>query len=216
MGVTFSYFTDSSSKLNTVGFAEAGKVNVAVIEDEGPSGSDKNYEGPNSNGGNTNEYTTITADGQSASKSVRIKNVNREDYQTGDTWVRVRVVPVLRYNADQGDKAGQIVADADILAASGISNPNSLITLAGGEGGWIEKISDATTYYYYTKTLAPDELTTYLFKTVTFTKAAPAGTHYEVEVLTEGVQKNTLNAAWGITESDLTATNEAANAAAQA
>lgn len=179
-----------------------GHVNVSVIE-TGGSKDNTDLENPGNSDNNTNSYTGNINEG--VTKTVAIKNLDKETYHTVDTYVRVRLVPSFRYN-EGSEYAGQLVP-VNVNADN--------VTYSGMEGGWMVKkttMADGTSenYFYYKEAIAPGENTTQLMTAVKYTGAVPENAHFELQVLTEGVaadQKNTegkgaLEAAWGITAAD--------------
>lgn len=185
VGVTLAMLNQRSQQA-TNAFA-AAVVNVGVVEDE------KTYEDSIDNA-NTNTYTAMSGEAGSPTrtveKKVAIKNIHSEDYPTTDTWVRVRLVPCLRYtqnNEERHETAGQLVP-VDMMADK-VSYSNL--------GDKWEKIGD---YYYYTEALKPNTLTTELIQSVTYKGELPENTHFELQVLTEGVsakQQEAAQNAWG-------------------
>jgi hypothetical protein len=148
------------------------------------------------NGNNTKAYNTMTAAG--IDKEVQIKNINSTDYPTSDTYVRVRLVPKLVYN-DGTEYAGQTVA----------SDMTGMVDYTFGDtAGWSEQQTGDETYYYYTKALAPDEISSDLITHVTYKGEIPADTHFELQVLTEGIaagQHTTTDAAGNVITADYAA-----------
>lgn len=156
-------------------FQGAG-VNIAVYE----NGEELESEGQ----GNVKDYPQIQKD-KAVPKSVRIKNIDSEEYPTTDTYVRVRLVPIFR--------------DAD--GASTAADMTKIRYTYGNEDGlWKKEIVSGETYYYYTKSLAPDESTSELIREVAYEGEVPEGTRFELQVLTEGLAANQSGSlsAWGL------------------
>ncbi len=82
-----------------------GHVNVSVIE-TGGSKDNTDLENPGNSDNNTNSYIGNINEG--VTKTVAIKNLDKETYHTVDTYVRVRLVPCFRYN-EGSEYAGQLV-----------------------------------------------------------------------------------------------------------
>lgn len=200
VGVTLAMLNQRSQQA-TNAFA-AAVVNVGVVEKNG--GTDKTYEDSIDNA-NTNTYTTMSGEAGSptrtVTKEVAIKNIHSTEYPTTDTWVRVRLVPCLRYTEDNDERhetAGQLVPVnmADKVSYSELGDK------------W-EQLGD---YYYYTEALKPNALTTKLIQSVTYNGELPENTHFELQVLTEGVsakQPGAAQDAWGINIPDAMKTTTA-------
>lgn len=155
-------------------------VNIGVVE----NGKDV----PLEDGDNTNTYDQIV-ENQPVTKEVSIKNIDSEEYPTTDTYVRVRLVPIFR------NEAGETVP-ADMSKVS---------YTYGDDSNWRkEETAGGETYYYYTRALAPDEVSGMLITAVTYAGEVPEGTTFELQVLTEGIaanQKDSLSA-WGLSDFD--------------
>lgn len=80
------------------------------------------------------------------------------------------------------------------------------MTTTGTDSKWVVDHSSGESYYYYTDAVTPGSTTTNLITAVTYTGKLPESTHFELQVLTEGVaagQKDadgnsSLKGAWGI------------------
>lgn len=145
-----------------------GKVNVGVIE---------NGKGPYETGDGL-ELDRIG--NEFVEKVVSIKNIDKVDYPTTDTYVRVRLVPAFVY--DSGDHAGEV-------AAVNI-DPNKIVydySSAYEAGDWQAKEIDGETYYFYKKALAPDAVSEALIYGVKYLDTVPENTHFELEVLVDGI-----------------------------
>ncbi|SDY04067.1 hypothetical protein [Eubacterium barkeri] len=173
---------------------DGGHVNVSVIETGGDKTQD--LENPGNADENVNHYTEMTADNPTVSKTVAIKNLDKPDYKTVDTYVRVRLVPILRYN-DGTEYAGQVVP---------VDMAGKVNYTFGTDSKWVVDHSGGESYYYYTEAVTPGSTTTNLITAVTYTGKLPENTHFELQVLTEGIaagQKDadgnsSLKGAWGI------------------
>lgn len=173
---------------------DGGHVNVSVIETGGDKTQD--LENPGNDNENVNHYAVMTAENPTVSKTVAIKNLDKPDYKTVDTYVRVRLVPILRYN-DGTEYAGQVVP---------VDMAGKVNYTFGTDSKWVVDHSSGESYYYYTDAVTPGSTTTNLITAVTYTGKLPESTHFELQVLTEGVaagQKDadgnsSLKGAWGI------------------
>lgn len=177
-------------------------VNIGVVEGENHDqlyeDGIKNAQNPN---GNVNEFDIIKKN-VPAEKIVAIKNIDSPNYPTSDTYVRVRLVPCLRYIAtiqdlDEGrvETAGELVP-VDMKGKVIYNNGGDLGT------GWVkhEDKDSGESYYYYTKPLTPNQITSNLIESVTYIGDLPDNTFFELQVLTEGVsakQEGAAQKAWG-------------------
>lgn len=173
---------------------DGGHVNVSVIE----TGGDKdNTDLENPSEGNVNNFNKVTT-GQEVAKTVAIKNLDKEDYKTVDTYVRVRLVPILRYN-DGTEYAGQVVP---------VDMNGKVQYTYGTDGNWVVNSTSGENYYYYKEVVTPGNTTSNLITAVTYNGNLPDNTHFELQVLTEGVAagqkdaegKGSLEGAWGIAD----------------
>lgn len=143
---------------------ESAKINVQIVEvlpdGSGTQGSDTN---------NAVDFGTICRDNP-VSKEVCVENLHSEEYPTTDTFVRCRIVPILR------DEEGNNTAEDISLRLSGM-----------GQGWKIEELNGEY-YYYWTKELGRGEKTNALFEKVTVTSDIPEGAHLELQVLVDAVQ----------------------------
>lgn len=173
-------------------------VNIGVVEG---NDHDKTYE--DGIKGNNNTFTEVTT-GVPAEKIVAIKNISTTDYPTSDTYVRVRLVPCLRYT-DNIDKDGRHEVAGELVPVdmTGKVTYNESGKLGEKWVKWPDNASDDEAYYYYTVPLTPDapgNISTNLITSVTYTGDLPANTHFELQVLTEGVsakQEGAAKNAWG-------------------
>lgn len=106
------------------------------------------------------------------------ENVEVQSLGTGETYVRVRLVPKW--------------SDQNLSVANIKINLNS--------EDWTSKQEDG--YYYYKKALGKDQTTSNLIQEVTALERTPEydGASFEVKALAEGVQKNkeAVKRVWGI------------------
>lgn len=185
-----------------IGVAEKNSdEEVNIYEDKGSS-KDAPYD---ENGDyNTNaSYEKISESDRTREKEFAVKNITSEEYPTTDTYVRVRLVPMLVYddnekNIDKG-VVGQIVpvdmkGNVKYTFASDITELSEDSFIGADdeeEGSWMYKegtsFDENDRYYYYTKPIAPDETTPILLKEVTYEGELPEGTHFELKVLAEGI-----------------------------
>lgn len=149
---------------------EGKGINIGVIENDGKIV----YEDVN----NIVAFSKISKN-EAVLKKVQIKNINSEAYPTTDTLIRVRLVPMLRYN-DGTKYEGQVVPTA--ITKNVVYDINTK--------DWVVKQENGETYYYYGKTLAPDKLTEPLFTKVTYRDDIPKDAHFELQVLTEGIRSD--------------------------
>ncbi len=166
-GTTFSLLKVKANVI-TNQFTSA-KVNVQVVEIL--PGQTNQKQGSDSN--NTMDFGNIRKD-IPISKSVSIQNVNSEKYPTTDTFVRCRVVPILR-DAENHNIATEIVVEINDNNQPGM--------------GWEAEDIDGERYYYWKEILMPDEETTPLFYSVTVRgQEIPEDAHLELQVLVDAVQ----------------------------
>lgn len=191
--VTYALLSTQSQQ-NVNEFSGAyGQVNISVIENDGketPSDLEDELEGTNKSK-NTVIYDKVgTSD--FISKEVRIKNFDKPDYKTTDTYVRVKLVPQLISDKD----ANEVYAGSVKL----IYQMND----QGDEKNGIWKYSERDDTFYYTRALAPNETTVELLKGVKLAEGSiPKGYHLELNVLTDGIIANpieNLKNAWGLNE----------------
>ncbi len=181
VGLTLAFLNDSDYATNKF---DAGYVNVAVVEngDEGTFYEDGT--------GAQGEGLTLPLVEGTAAKTVQVANKDTYDdgspLNTVDTYVRVKLVPVLKNDLDE-------IVPTDINGA--IVYENLDLT------NW-QKIGD---YYYYKTVLNAGELTTPLFTGVTYTNSLGANEHLEMNVMVEGIAANQTDgtqsspqAVWGV------------------
>lgn len=185
-GVTFALLekkTDTASNEFT-----SGAVNVGVVE------NGVVYESGDSENGNVNDGFAKVTSGEAIIKTVAVKNIDKADYPTADTFVRVRLVPGLVYDAGS-DYAGQIAA-VDMRGRVKYEFADTAHWRYSGFGD--------ERYFYYTQVLEPGETTGNLIQSVTYTGELPEGTHFELKVLVEGiaarqtVQGKSSLSVWGL------------------
>lgn len=172
-------------------------VNIGVLE------NGEIYEDSANGKSNTNSYDRITEANKTIAKEVRIKNIYDANYPTSDTYVRVRLVPCLRYDADYNENgrhetAGELVP-VDMTGKVTYNDQESG-KLGDNWVKWPDVESNDDVYYYYKLPLSPDQATSNLIETVTYTGDLPENTHFELQVLTEGVSAKQADAAknaWG-------------------
>lgn len=170
-------------------------VNIGVVEGEK---HDKIYE-DGINDKNINQFDKITPN-QKAEKIVAIKNIDSPTYPTSDTYVRVRLVPCLRYIEDKENTAQGRNEVKDELVPIDMKGKVTYSELGENWVKWPEISSTDDAYYYYTLPLSPSQITTDLITSVTYTGDLPDNTYFELQVLTEGVsakQNGAAQKAWG-------------------
>lgn len=183
VGATFALLRVQAQGEVTNAFQSA-KINVQVVE-ENPAGgtveSDIN---------NEVDFGSIQKN-EERIKKVQIENVHSEEYPTTDTFVRCRIVPVLR------DAEGNNIATKVDFSIAGTDDTWKEYTEENGEK-----------YYYWTKVLPKEAKTGYLFESVTVTSEIPTGAHLELQVIVDAVQarpyasaedkeKTAVYTAWG-------------------
>lgn len=190
LGVGGTYALLNKKTQQNVNKFTSAYVNIGIVEND-------DQENVNEDLADGSKEYKIDEDG-SVEKKVQIKNIYREDYPTSDTFVRVKVVPVLRDS--QGNNAGSLPVTLEYV---------------GQSSKWVEKDG----YFYYVDALAPNELSEYLFTSVKVNGTLPENTTLEIQILTEGVQarptKDVLENGkltpaedlWGVYPPDLIKTN---------
>lgn len=160
---------DMGSRTNK--FSSNGKVNVAVIEN---GNKDVLYET-----GSGLELPAISS--TPVSKQIQIMNVDRVDYPTSNTYVRVRLIPSFVYNEDENHAGETVATNIDL---------NDIQYNFASSTNWIAKDIAGETYYFYNKALAPNAVSDMLLDSVAYTGTIPEGSHFELEVLVDGVSAN--------------------------
>lgn len=181
---TLALLSTTTNKAENTFSAIHNKVNVGIVEDN------ETYEEL------SDGLHQIALNNNQASKSFRIKNIDRLDdklkddtkgkeyYPTGKTLVRARIVPMLVYNQEGNTHDDNTIAGLDM----------SKLTMdikQGQDSYWYANEQNGETYYYYCRAIDKDETTQPLNITATYTGGIPTGTHLEIQVLTEGVNYNT-------------------------
>ncbi len=141
---------------------KSAKINVQV-EEYNPSS--ENNEGSDTK--NEVDFGIIEKN-ESINKVVWIKNIDSLDYPTTDTFVRCRVIPILR------DQQGNNIAK------------NVILNISGQASDWIIDVDN--NYYYYTKILSKGGKTSNLFENIQIESDIPAGAVLEIQVLVDAVQ----------------------------
>lgn len=162
VGTTFALLRVQAQGEVTNAFQSA-KINVQVVEE-------KQNETVGSDTTNEVDFGEITKN-EPTEKKVQIENVHSEAYPTTDTFVRCRIVPIVR-DTDGNNIAVKVDYELTGTADDWITNSE-----ASGE-----------TYYYWKKVLPKGAKTDYLFQNVIVTSDIPAGAHLELQVLTDAVQ----------------------------
>ena len=188
IGVTLALLKTKSDQ--AVNDFQGATVNIGVLE-----GNDVYENGDNING----EFKRIdTSKDKTVAKVVRIQNIDSKDFPTSDTFVRVRLVPIFRYD-DGTSYEGQVCPQS--------VEPDKL-KYTYGEGWadkWIVTGTSVTSptefdaYYYYQSAIAPGTATDPLITAVTYTGDVPKDAHLEIQVLAEGIsskQRDSVISAW--------------------
>ena len=158
VGVTYALLHAQTSEVTNK--FQSAKVNIGVIE----NGKTTPLEDADTN--------QIKVSGTSYPKTVAIQNIDSEEYPTTDTFVRVRMVAILR------DGQGNNCGSAEV----------AYNTSTGVDDKWVAQSQDNEIYYYYTEALQAGEKTPDLLKSVTVQSDIPQGDHVEIQGLAEGVQ----------------------------
>lgn len=162
-------------------------------------------------------YDRIKDDNTTRTKEIAVKNINSEEYPTTDTYVRVRLVPMIIYDdSKENIKAGIAgnIAAVDMRGKVSYSYANELKSkddvnkdIQDNEdltGSWfyMDNFSsdDNERYYYYSVPVAPGDMTSRLINKVTYTGDIPENAHFELKVLAEGVssKQEDSRADWGL------------------
>lgn len=180
VGVTLALLRNKSEPVTNK--FKGAAVNIGVTE------NGKTYE----NGENTVVYPNAGGD-TVVPKVVAVKNITSDAYPTTDTWIRVRLVPIIRYNDDAKEHAGEVAP---------VSIDLSKLTYTMGDTNWIQN-PDKTgknETYYYSEVVKPGTSTGNLITAVQYTGTIPENAHLELQVLSEGIsakQEGAVAAAWG-------------------
>lgn len=162
-------------------------------------------------------YDRIKDDNTTRTKEIAVKNINSEEYPTTDTYVRVRLVPMIIYDdSKENIKAGIAgnIAAVDMRGKVSYSYANELKSkddvnkdIQDNEdltGSWfyMDNFSsdDNERYYYYSVPVAPGDMTSRLINNVTYAGDIPENAHFELKVLAEGVssKQEDSRADWGL------------------
>lgn len=162
-------------------------------------------------------YDRIKDDNTTRTKEIAVKNINSEEYPTTDTYVRVRLVPMIIYDdSKENIKAGIAgnIAAVDMRGKVSYSYANELKSkddvnkdIQDNEdltGSWFymdnSSSDDNERYYYYSVPVAPGDMTSRLINNVTYAGDIPENAHFELKVLAEGVssKQEDSRADWGL------------------
>ena len=162
-------------------------------------------------------YDRIKDDNTTRTKEIAVKNINSEEYPTTDTYVRVRLVPMIIYDdSKENIKAGIAgnIAAVDMRGKVSCSYANELKSkddvnkdIQDNEdltGSWFymdnSSSDDNERYYYYSVPVAPGDMTSRLINNVTYAGDIPENAHFELKVLAEGVssKQEDSRADWGL------------------
>ena len=162
-------------------------------------------------------YDRIKDDNTTRTKEIAVKNINSEEYPTTDTYVRVRLVPMIIYDdSKENIKAGIAgnIAAVDMRGKVSYSYANELKSKADVDkamkdnedltGSWFymdnSSFDDNERYYYYSVPVAPGDMTSRLINNVTYAGDIPENAHFELKVLAEGVssKQEDSRADWGL------------------
>lgn len=162
-------------------------------------------------------YDRIKDDNTTRTKEIAVKNINSEEYPTTDTYVRVRLVPMIIYDdSKENIKAGIAgnIAAVDMRGKVSYSYANELKSkddvnkdIQDNEdltGSWFymdnSSFDDNERYYYYSVPVAPGDMTSRLINNVTYAGDIPENAHFELKVLAEGVssKQEDSRADWGL------------------
>lgn len=181
--------------------------NIIIYEDMGEQLTD-----------NINDvYDRIRDDNTTITKEIAVKNIDSDEYPTTDTYVRVRLVPMIIYDDSkeniEAGIAGNIAA-VDMRGKVSYSYANELKSKADVDkamkdnedltGSWFymdnSSFDDNERYYYYSVPVAPGDMTSRLINKVTYTGDIPENAHFELKVLAEGVssKQEDSRADWGL------------------
>lgn len=181
--------------------------NIIIYEDMGEQLTD-----------NINDvYDRIRDDNTTITKEIAVKNIDSDEYPTTDTYVRVRLVPMIVYDdSKENIKAGIAgnIAAVDMRGKVSYSYANELKSKADVNkdiqdnedltGSWFymdnSSSDDNERYYYYSVPVAPGDMTSRLINNVTYTGDIPENAHFELKVLAEGVssKQEDSRADWGL------------------
>lgn len=219
MGAAGTTYALLNTRTVTVANQFAGAaVNIGVVEQF----TDDNtiiYEGMGEQlTDNINDvYDRIKDDNTTRTKEIAVKNIDSDEYPTTDTYVRVRLVPMIVYDdSKENIKAGIAgnIAAVDMRGKVSYSYANELKSKADVDkamkdnedltGSWFymdnSSFDDNERYYYYSVPVAPGDMTSRLINKVTYTGDIPENAHFELKVLAEGVssKQEDSRADWGL------------------
>ena len=162
-------------------------------------------------------YDRIKDDNTTRTKEIAVKNINSEEYPTTDTYVRVRLVPMIIYDdSKENIKAGIAgnIAAVDMRGKVSYSYANELKSkddvnkdIQDNEdltGSWFymdnSSSDDNERYYYYSVPVAPGDINSRLINNVKYAGDIPENAHFELKVLAEGVssKQEDSRADWGL------------------
>lgn len=166
VGTTIALLKTSSQ--DVVNDFTSAKINIQIVEKDG---SDKEYK---SDDDVTSKFGDIKQN-EVKTKIVAIENKHSDAYPTTDTFVRVRLVPVLR------DKDGNNIAKQVKFELGGLNT--EVWTTSTEVRNGKEEI-----YYYYNQILKRGEVTAPLFESVKVISAIPEGAYFELQVLADAIQ----------------------------
>lgn len=181
--------------------------NIIIYEDMGEQLTD-----------NINDvYDRIRDNNTTRTKEIAVKNIDSDEYPTTDTYVRVRLVPMIIYDdSKENIKAGIAgnIAAVDMRGKVSYYYANELKSKADVDkamkdnedltGSWFymdnSSSDDNERYYYYSVPVAPGSMTSRLINKVTYTGDIPENAHFELKVLAEGVssKQEDSRADWGL------------------
>lgn len=219
MGAAGTTYTLLNARTVTVANQFAGAaVNIGVVEQF----TDDNtiiYEdmGEQLTDNINDVYDRIKDDNTTRTKEIAVKNIDSDEYPTTDTYVRVRLVPMIIYDDSkeniEAGIAGNIAA-VDMRGKVSYSYANELKSKADVDkamkdnedltGSWFymdnSSFDDNERYYYYSVPVAPGDMTSRLINKVTYTGDIPENAHFELKVLAEGVssKQEDSRADWGL------------------
>lgn len=186
--------TTVGNKLNLFS-GEREKVNVGIVE---KNSDGEGYTAPFEKG--MGQEYTLESNGQ-AVKEIKVHNISSDNYKTGKTLVRVRVVPSFVYK--DGEHKDQ-TAPCDMSKLS--------IEVTDIASKWYKDTTSGQDYYYYSQAIEPNKDSTSLKFTATYNGVQPKGTYLVLEVLTEGVSYDTTKdangwryaqQAWGLSDNTI-------------
>ena len=181
VGGSLSYLSFASGSLTNVFAGDRNKVNVGIVEKKSDGSTTDAYE---TGDGQTYTETLKSKNENTVTKEFGIKNIDNTDYHTGNTLVRVRIVPSFKYDVEGNahDDNTTVAADMKLLTLK--------VTSVSNDGNWYVLNAGGENYYYYTAPVARDKVTSDLKVEASYSGVVPKGAHFQLEVLTEGVSYN--------------------------